>query len=295
MTPTRRSLRSAARRSSLRSLASSKLAVGALVGVVALTGLTAASASADVGNPMADGLTPAAIATNPAALVDARVEALRDITAEARDTLAAARTALADADELTAAVAASDLEVGTVRSIDTTDLAERVDRLASMDALPLLLLPEFADETAIEARRVNAQATLVRTNFDAAKAKKAAEEAAAKAKAKREAEAAAKANTPAGAKATARKLLAKHGWGDDQFSCLESLWTRESGWNYKAYNASSGATGIPQSLPGSKMASAGADWQTNATTQIRWGLDYIERAYGTPCNAWGHSQATGWY
>ena len=87
----------------------------------------------------------------------------------------------------------------------------------------------------------------------------------------------------------------KYGWGDGQFSCLESLWTKESGWNYQAYNAGSGATGIPQSLPGSKMATFGADWQTNATTQIAWGLDYISRAYGTPCAAWGHSQATNWY
>ena len=88
---------------------------------------------------------------------------------------------------------------------------------------------------------------------------------------------------------------AEYGWGSDQFSCLVSLWNRESGWNYQAYNSGSGATGIPQSLPGSKMASAGADWQTNATTQIRWGLNYIRGSYGSPCAAWGHSNATGWY
>ena len=111
-----------------------------------------------------------------------------------------------------------------------------------------------------------------------------------------QAEAQARANTPEGAKATARSMASsQYGWGDDQFSCLESLWTKESGWNYQAYNASSGATGIPQSLPGNKMASAGADWQTNATTQIAWGLQYIASAYGTPCSAWGHSQATDWY
>ena len=60
-------------------------------------------------------------------------------------------------------------------------------------------------------------------------------------------------------------------------------------------NASSGATGIPQSLPGSKMATAGADWQTNAATQVAWGLDYIQRGYGSPCSAWSHSQAVNWY
>ncbi|NNH05142.1 phospholipase, partial [Microbacterium ulmi] len=121
-----------------------------------------------------------------------------------------------------------------------------------------------------------------------------AAEAAARAAAEAAAQAAA--NTPEGAKATARQMASdRYGWGDGQFSCLESLWNRESSWNYQAYNAGSGATGIPQALPGSKMASAGSDWQSNATTQIAWGLDYISRAYGTPCGAWGHSQATNWY
>lgn len=93
----------------------------------------------------------------------------------------------------------------------------------------------------------------------------------------------------------ARAMLANYGWTDDQFSCVDSLFSRESQWNYKARNASSGAYGIPQALPGSKMASAGADWQTNPVTQIAWGLGYIKGRYGSPCNAWAHSQATGWY
>lgn len=78
-------------------------------------------------------------------------------------------------------------------------------------------------------------------------------------------------------------------------SCLSSLWMKESGWKSSALNASSGAYGIPQSLPGSKMASAGADWQTNPATQIKWGLGYIKGSYGSPCGAWAHSQATNWY
>ena len=90
-------------------------------------------------------------------------------------------------------------------------------------------------------------------------------------------------------------MLAGYGWGDDQFSCIVSLWNRESGWNYQAYNRSSGAYGIPQALPGSKMASAGADWQTNPATQIAWGYGYIAGRYGSPCGAWGHSQSAGWY
>ena len=83
--------------------------------------------------------------------------------------------------------------------------------------------------------------------------------------------------------------------GAGQFGCLDKLWNRESSWNPAARNPSSGAFGIPQSLPGSKMASAGADWQTNPLTQVRWGVDYIKRSYGSPCGAWAHSQATGWY
>jgi hypothetical protein len=86
-----------------------------------------------------------------------------------------------------------------------------------------------------------------------------------------------------------------YGWGMDQFGCLEKLWTRESGWNERAYNSGSGAYGIPQSLPGNKMASHGDDWETNPTTQIAWGLDYIKGRYGNACGAWNHSEANGWY
>jgi hypothetical protein len=95
-------------------------------------------------------------------------------------------------------------------------------------------------------------------------------------------------------RAYAQLLLQARGWGD-QFTCLNLLWNRESGWNYQATNPSSGAYGIPQSLPGSKMASIAPDWRTNPATQIKWGLNYIAQVYGTPCGAWAHSQATGWY
>ncbi|MFC7880132.1 ubiquitin-like domain-containing protein [Isoptericola sp. NPDC057391] len=92
-----------------------------------------------------------------------------------------------------------------------------------------------------------------------------------------------------------QQMAAARGWSGEQWSCLESLWTKESGWDASATNPSSGAYGIPQSLPGSKMASAGSDWQTNPATQIEWGLGYIADVYGTPCGAWGHSQSVGWY
>ncbi len=102
-------------------------------------------------------------------------------------------------------------------------------------------------------------------------------------------------NDVTAARAYAFAVLASWGFGSDQNECLLWLWNRESGWRTNAYNASSGAYGIPQSLPGSKMAAAGADWRTNYRTQVDWGLIYISNRYGTPCGAWAHSQARGWY
>jgi hypothetical protein len=93
----------------------------------------------------------------------------------------------------------------------------------------------------------------------------------------------------------AQQMLSQFGWSSGQFSCLQPLWALESGWNIYASNPSSGAYGIPQALPGSKMASAGPDWQSDAATQIRWGLTYIQGIYGSPCAAWSHEQADGWY
>jgi hypothetical protein len=86
-----------------------------------------------------------------------------------------------------------------------------------------------------------------------------------------------------------------YGWSGDQWQCLDELWKRESGWSHTAGNQSSGAFGIPQALPGSKMSAFGADWQTNPATQIKWGLSYISGRYSTPCGAWGHFTAKNWY
>ena len=99
---------------------------------------------------------------------------------------------------------------------------------------------------------------------------------------------------PGSAQAIGHDMVIARGWGEDQFACLVALFNRESGWNVYAANPS-GAYGIPQALPGSKMATAGADWATNPATQISWGLGYIAARYGTPCGAWGHSQSAGWY
>lgn len=100
---------------------------------------------------------------------------------------------------------------------------------------------------------------------------------------------------PGSAKAIAYDMVAARGWGVGEYDCLVSLWNKESGWNVYAHNSSSGAYGIPQALPGSKMGSAGADWATNPATQITWGLSYISGRYQTPCGAWNASLAKGWY
>ena len=99
---------------------------------------------------------------------------------------------------------------------------------------------------------------------------------------------------PGTAQSIAYGLLASYGFSTSQWGCLDDLWQRESGWAYNAENAS-GAYGIPQALPGSRMASAGSDWQTDPTTQIKWGLTYIKDTYGTPCGAWDHEESDGWY
>lgn len=93
----------------------------------------------------------------------------------------------------------------------------------------------------------------------------------------------------------AHEMVMKRGWDEGQFSCLVKLWNKESNWNHRAENPSSGAYGIPQSLPGNKMASAGSDWRSNPATQIKWGLGYIKDRYGSPCAAWAHSGQVGWY
>ncbi|WP_043631361.1 transglycosylase SLT domain-containing protein [Nonomuraea candida] len=95
-------------------------------------------------------------------------------------------------------------------------------------------------------------------------------------------------------KALAKPMAASRGWDGAQFTCLVRLWARESGWNHRAANGS-GAYGIPQALPGHKMASSGSDWRTNPRTQIKWGLGYIKQRYSSPCRAWGHFQSHRWY
>jgi len=152
-----------------------------------------------------------------------------------------------------------------------------------------------------QAMRAEHQQEIAAEKAAAAKAAKATAkaEAAKAAKARAAANAAVKAAsvaTPSGSpQQIAQQMLSKYGWSSSQFSCLNPLWGHESGWSVTAENPSSGAYGIPQALPGSQMATAGGDWHTNAATQIKWGLTYIQGRYGSPCGAWAHEQSAGWY
>jgi hypothetical protein len=189
---------------------------------------------------------------------------------------------------------------------DAAELASTVATLEHYTYLAPERVFELAGVAAAHADQVKAEiAAFDKAAAEKAAAEKAAAEKAAAEKAAAEEESSAAPSTPSypsgpanpsGAQATARDLMASmYGWGDDQFGCLVDLWNKESGWNVYAQNPSSGAYGIPQALPGDKMATAGADWATNAATQIKWGLGYISGRYGTPCGAWSHSVSVGWY
>lgn len=96
-------------------------------------------------------------------------------------------------------------------------------------------------------------------------------------------------------KGLAKALMPRYGLSSAEFDCLDNIWTQESNWNARADNPRSSAYGIPQALPGSKMASAGSDWRTNPETQIRWGLGYIKDRYGSACSAWSFKRSNGYY
>jgi hypothetical protein len=105
-----------------------------------------------------------------------------------------------------------------------------------------------------------------------------------------------KAREPKGAKSVAKEIAKeKYGWGSYQFSCLNTLWTKESNWNYKSRNKRTGAHGIPQALPATKMEVIGTDWRTNPVTQITWGLHYIDVRYDTPCKALAKFKRSRYY
>ncbi|GMA86109.1 hypothetical protein GCM10025868_13590 [Angustibacter aerolatus] len=215
---------------------------------------------------------------------------------------------------VTAAVAATvafgvDDQQGAAAATGTRTAPVSAPREVFQDPRPVAAQHRLAHEAAVHRAAVKAAAKRKAAKAKAARIKreKAAAARAAKVKAAREARAAAQARRERASRSTertaigggsarsiARRMLAARGWSG-QYSCLNSLWQKESGWSSSAANPSSGAYGIPQALPGRKMASAGSDWRTNAATQIEWGLGYIGDRYGTPCAAWSHSRSHGWY
>ncbi len=309
--PARRTLRLAERRLRRRPVLVGALAVGLIASVTFTTAAPSSPAEAS-GRVMNFAL---ASYTSPA-----QGEGTTEVELSPADkALADAEAAVTAAKTVTADIAASGLDIGTPETtVDTAELDAAVVQLQRAQSLPETYSADFTDAVTTLSAAVNEQAQGLRGMLDAAIAVKAQQEAEARAEAEAAAAAAAAeaaaakkpasaphvpyatggavgGTSPADAQATARGMLAGYGWGDDQFGCLVSLWQKESGWNYQAYNRGSGAYGIPQALPGSKMGSAGADWQTNPATQIAWGLGYIAGRYGNPCGAWGHSQSRGWY
>ncbi|KQO93802.1 coiled-coil domain-containing protein [Leifsonia sp. Leaf264] len=244
-----------------------------------------------------------------------RLGAMSKLTQQAAGLEEQARSRSNEADALSAQATVAEKERDKLAAAAETALGaaqaaekEAGDRLASQKAASVTLQAQLASLTSTAAdveKRYN-EGEAARRAAEAAAAAAAAEAAAAAAAA----EAAAGGDggggatpiytgdvdsDPGAAQSYAAGAIGAYGWGGDQFGCLQSLWNKESGWRANAYNASSGAYGIPQSLPGEKMASAGVDWRTNAATQINWGLSYISQRYGSPCSAWAHSVATDWY
>ena len=268
------------------------IAAGAVVAVGALVGSGFA-------------LQSAVAAQNESIAATAELSAATDLRVEQLGSHAGILEARAVKDAQDTLTGAKDTLAKAKGKADAAALASSVAALDDFRLLAPERVFELADVTAAHAAKVTAAVA----KADRIAAEKAAAAAAAKAKAAAAAAAAAEAAdqgsgtssypsgpaNPTGAQAIARDMLAARGWGADQFGCLVSLWDRESGWNVYAQNPSSGAYGIPQALPGSKMSTAGADWQTNAATQIAWGLGYIADRYGSPCGAWSHSESAGWY
>lgn len=213
-----------------------------------------------------------------------------DVTANAAVPIESAASAELLGDARTGA---ADLSRGASREAQDTDLQASVAaRAEKLSATSEAIATREALEASVSARAETLAATSDAISAtDAAIAQRLADEARAKAEAE-----ALKGGTPAQNKELARKLARDlYGWGEEQFSCYDNIIMRESLWITTADNPTSSAYGIPQALPGKKMASEGEDWLTNPATQIKWGLKYVKERFGTPCQAWSFKRANGWY
>ena len=210
---------------------------------------------------------------------------------------------------VTAGVAAGLLSTGAIAAASSGGAANAETLTFAVDALTTTVSTEQAKTEQSDVARVAADRSAANAQLSAAAARNAELEKARAAKLAKQRKAAAEraaraaerkriiANAQQDPKAVARLLLPEFGYSQAQWPCLDQLWIGESDWRWHVENPSSGAYGIPQSLPGRKMATMGADWRTNPVTQIRWGLDYIKKSYGSPCNALDQWQARSphWY
>ncbi|WP_426565955.1 hypothetical protein ACPPVT_05160 [Angustibacter sp. McL0619] len=205
-----------------------------------------------------------------------------------RRPLLSSMTALAATAAVAAGIATNEKEpaeaVSPRMQVTADVIAERIE----VDPRPMVARHRLASDAAQHRAMLAAVAKAKAARRKAAKARAAARERASRAKER----ARLQSMDP---RSIARSLLGDYGFSSGQYGCLDSLWQKESGWSLHASNASSGAYGIPQALPGSKMGTVAGDWRTNPVTQIKWGLQYIRSSYGSPCAAWSHSQGSGWY
>ncbi|MER7026828.1 transglycosylase SLT domain-containing protein [Streptomyces ramulosus] len=185
----------------------------------------------------------------------------------------------------------ADLPAGQQAQVQTASLTQQADDQSTQaDAAALKSAQESARKAAAQTAQEKKDAA------DEAKAKADAEERKKKLEVSRSATRDASDFVAKGSYTVAEtQAIARQMVPADQFQCFSNIVNHESTWNYQATNASSGAYGLVQALPGSKMASAGADWQTNPATQIKWGLNYMNSRYGSPCGAWSFWQANSWY
>ncbi|MGA4851014.1 lytic transglycosylase domain-containing protein [Streptomyces sp. G5(2025)] len=190
----------------------------------------------------------------------------------------------------------AEIPAGQQAQVQTVSLTQQADAQA-------MAADTAAKKTAAEEARKQAAASAIEKQKAAEKAE-ADKKAAAKKEREQKAETKASRSSARDAKDFAPQssytvaqvqAMARQMVPGDQFQCFSNIVNHESTWNYKATNASSGAYGLVQALPASKMASAGADWQTNPATQIKWGLNYMNDRYGSPCGAWSFWQANSWY
>ena len=264
----------------LRSLLASTVALA----VAASTGLALAS-------------TPAQPQVAIPAVQDA--VALAELQASERQALIASRAAEREALQNALMLAVEERTISlasTSGAIDATEAALQQQRAEQAAAEKAAAEKAAAEKAAAEKKAVQ-KAAAEKTAAEKTAAEKAAAEKAAADKAAAEKKApAVKGGSRADNKELGRQLASSlYGWGGEQFTCYDNIIMRESMWDQYADNPTSSAYGIPQALPGKRMASEGTDWATNPATQIKWGLKYVKERYGTPCKAWSFKRANGWY